>query len=311
MSDRPLSEAALYSRMVARLRLRHLRLLVALDECLALGAAAAEVGMSQPAATQMLKELESLLQTQLYERHRRGLRPLPTASLLAEQARLALGNMRHAAEALSADPQEVSLRVGAIPAAITGVLAPRLAKIQQRMPQLRLDMAEDSPEQILHQLNGGLIHMGLVREPSDAVPAPFSFVPLLEDWLVLVASASHPMARRRSLALADLQPYPWSLPWPSHPSGLAFAQACRDAGLQPRRGNLQSISTSLLQTLTGDGLTIAATPRAIVAPLLAQHTLVELKARPRIPLPRLGAMFSATRASPALLAFVELLRSSS
>jgi molybdenum-dependent DNA-binding transcriptional regulator ModE len=61
-------------RMMARLRLRHLRLLASLERSTTLREAAQEVGITQPAASQVLRELEEMLEVQLFERHARGLR---------------------------------------------------------------------------------------------------------------------------------------------------------------------------------------------------------------------------------------------
>jgi DNA-binding transcriptional LysR family regulator len=309
MSGQTSSEEVLYARMLARLRLRHLRLLIALDECRALGAAAAEVGMSQPAATQMLKELESLLEVRLYERHSRGLRPTEASRLLAAQARFALGNMRHAAGSMIASARglEAMLNVGAIPAAISGLLAARLPALKVQLPHLRLAILEGTPESLMAQLNAGLVQIALVREPADGVSPPFRFSPLTPDRLAIVAAPAHPVARRRSVRLAELANYPWSLPFSSQSSGVAFEQACAMAGFVPLRSNIQSISTALLAVLTGDGRTLAAVPRSLVAESIAAGTVVEVPVRPPIALPVLGAVHIAVQPSPSVRAFVEAL----
>jgi hypothetical protein len=63
MSSVPPSAEVVYARSLANLRLRHLRLIVAMTVKGTLGGAAIDTGISQPAATQMLRELENLLET--------------------------------------------------------------------------------------------------------------------------------------------------------------------------------------------------------------------------------------------------------
>jgi len=70
----PPSPAVLHERLLARLRLRHLKLVEALATHSHLRRAAEAVHISQPAATQMLRELESLFGMPLFERHARGMR---------------------------------------------------------------------------------------------------------------------------------------------------------------------------------------------------------------------------------------------
>ena len=64
----------MFSRLMAKARLRHLQLLVAVADQGNLKHAAEEVGLSQPAATQAIAELEQLLELRLFERHSKGMR---------------------------------------------------------------------------------------------------------------------------------------------------------------------------------------------------------------------------------------------
>lgn len=68
------SALVLSERMISRLRSRNLKL-VAIDQCGAVGHAAAEVGVTQSAATQIIKELDEFLDLRLHERRSRGVMP--------------------------------------------------------------------------------------------------------------------------------------------------------------------------------------------------------------------------------------------
>ncbi len=313
MADSFLTDTVLFNRMVTKLRLRHLRLVVALDECISLSAAARQIGISQPAATQMLRELEDLLQTALYERHSRGLSPLPLALHLATYARFALGNLREAAQAMASHARdgEPLLHVGAIPAAVSALIAPRIALIQRQMPQLRLSVVEEAPELVMAQLNAGLIQMALVREPTASVMESLRFTPLCDDKLVVVASPEHPLAGRDRITLKALEAFPWSLPVAGHQAGQAFAQACEAAGITPQLNNIQSISTRLICQLTADRRTLAAVPYSIILDLLGSGALVELALRQSIPLPRLGALHRVGDAATTIPRLLDILAGTS
>lgn len=58
-----------------RLKLRHYQLFLAIDEHRNLHRAAAQLNMSQPAASKLLSDLEANLGIRLFERHSRGLSP--------------------------------------------------------------------------------------------------------------------------------------------------------------------------------------------------------------------------------------------
>ena len=99
----------LKERMTARLRLRHLRLLAALSRCSTLAEAAQEVGVTQPAASQALREIENLLEMPLFERHARGLRATEAGRLMAEQSDHVLSSVHYAAQALAASLTQLRL----------------------------------------------------------------------------------------------------------------------------------------------------------------------------------------------------------
>ena len=64
----------------SRLKLPHLRLIAAIEETGMISAAAQALNMSQPAASRMIGEMETLLEAQLCERLSRGVRLTRLAS---------------------------------------------------------------------------------------------------------------------------------------------------------------------------------------------------------------------------------------
>lgn len=94
-----LTPSVLFNRILGRVRLQHLQLSIAIADLQSLHRAASSIGLSQPAATHALVELESSLGGPLFERHSKGMRltrlgeavlPLLRASLVPLQA--AAGN---------------------------------------------------------------------------------------------------------------------------------------------------------------------------------------------------------------------------
>src|SRR5579872_2719920 len=73
-----------------RLKVSHLRMIVALEEHEMVSAAADAMNISQPAASRMIAEMESLLDAQLCERLSRGVRLTPLGLSLARHARSVL-----------------------------------------------------------------------------------------------------------------------------------------------------------------------------------------------------------------------------
>ena len=71
----------------SNLRLRHLQLLVALDELRHLGRAADFLALTQPAVSKMLAEVERMYGVALFTRSARGTEPTPAGRLVVRFAR--------------------------------------------------------------------------------------------------------------------------------------------------------------------------------------------------------------------------------
>ncbi len=203
----------LFNRLLARGRLRHLQLLAALADTGTVQRAAAVVGMSQPAATQALSDLEALLEAPLFERHNRGVRPTRFGDAVVPLARNVLQALRAATETLSAlqAGAQAFLRLGCIPAAASGVLARALPSLLLAHPGLQVELIEENMVHLLPELAAGRLDAVVCRRPQD-VPAPWQFELLLRDEPVVVAVPGHPLAGPRSVALKKLVAVPWVLP---------------------------------------------------------------------------------------------------
>lgn len=80
-------------QLLNRLRMRQVALILAIDERQTLRAAAAELGLTQPAATKMLQELEDALGQPLFERVGRRLQRNAAGERVLEYFRSLRGNI--------------------------------------------------------------------------------------------------------------------------------------------------------------------------------------------------------------------------
>lgn len=203
----------LFNRLLARGRLRHLQLIAALADTGSVQRAAASVGMSQPAATQALADLEELLEAPLFERHNRGVRPTRFGDAVVPVARNVLQALRATTETLSALPAgaQAFLRLGCIPAAASGLLAKGLPALLRAQPGLQVELIEENMVHLLPELAAGRLDAVVCRRPQDVPPA-WQFELLHRDAPVVVAAPGHPLAGLRRVALKQLVGLPWVLP---------------------------------------------------------------------------------------------------
>ncbi|HYD60932.1 MAG TPA: LysR family transcriptional regulator [Noviherbaspirillum sp.] len=310
MNPAPPSGDVLYARASAHLRLRHLRLLAAMELKGTLGAAATETGISQPAATQMLRELENLLETRLVERHARGVAFTDAGKVLAAFARQTLDAMRGAAASLAdvAAGRNTTLKIGAIQAAIIGILEPALARLIARYPNNRYDLAEIvGPGALIAGLHAGSFDVVLVREPDKPEPN-LHFTPLFADELVIVAPPAHPAATVRRVSLSTLADYAWMLASPQLLTRTVFDAWCSKTGFTPKRSTISGNSTTLLPAALAAGNAIAPAPASIVHTLIKQGVLRQVRIDLQLPLPALGGLYRRDDTNRQIGRFLDALR---
>lgn len=298
----------LHERLLARLRLRHLKLIDALAHHAHLRRAAEAVHISQPAATQLLRELEDLLGLALFERHARGMRITEAGRVLARHAHVAIEALASTAEALAqqAAGQQRPLRVGAILAALSSVLRPALPLLRAQHPELRLAIEEGSIERLLAGLQGGALDLVLLRRPT-ALPEGCRFEPLRSDRMVVLAGAGHPWSGRRRLRLRDLAQARWVLPPPHFAVRQALDAAFARESAQPQAHAIQVLVPELLPTVLAEPGVLAPVPLSALDRLdgtRVQRLPLDLHA----PLEPLGMLYRDSDALGPLARLVGFLR---
>jgi DNA-binding transcriptional LysR family regulator len=194
------------------LKLKQLRLLVALDDLRNIGRVAASLNITQPAVSKALGELERGLGITLFERTARGVDPTVYGACLVNHARLVLGNIDVARDELRDLLSGASGKttVGALPAVAPALLPLSLALLKQRSPGTSVVIREGTQDALLNELLQGRIDLVVGTLPGRAAQAEEKV--LFEDRFVLVTGQRHPLAGRTKLAWSDLRGYPWALP---------------------------------------------------------------------------------------------------
>lgn len=197
--------------LLSRLRMKQLQLLIALDDRKSLHQAAADMAMTQSAASKALQELETMLGAPLFERSRSGMRPNPFGHCVIRYARLMVTNL----DALCQDMAEIRsgqgghLAVGAIMGAVPEVLVPALETLGTTQPRLSVHVVEDTSRRLLDLLDDGRLDLVLGRALVSAQPDRYHYQPIEEEPVSVVVGYAHAAPRARSLSLADLAGYRW------------------------------------------------------------------------------------------------------
>jgi DNA-binding transcriptional LysR family regulator len=192
--------------------LAQFRLVLAVHEHGSLGKVAQAFGVTQPALSRSLKELERQLGAQLFERHPSGLRAtssclaiLPYAANATEEAARALEEIR-----IFAGESRKVLRIGAISSAATSLLPPLIERLMVDMPGICMKIVEGVDEILVqgllsHDLD--IIICGTSQE-NDEIAKALDLG--LGDICTLLVGADHPLVGRTNVSIAEILDQPWA-----------------------------------------------------------------------------------------------------
>jgi DNA-binding transcriptional LysR family regulator len=229
----------------SHLKTRQLALLVHLDEERSLARAAAATGLTQPAASKLLRQVESTLEVELFERHARGMTPTSYGEVLIRHARLALSRIGLAREEIQALKSGLpgKAAVGTVLSPSTNLVPLTIAQMKQRYPDIAISIEVDPSRQLVQGLLEGHLDMVVGRVLDSNRAAELVYEPLaLEEPHAVIASSRHPLAGRKDLQLENLVEQPWILP----PAGSLVRDKLADMFVQ--RG--LSLPTNIVETLS-------------------------------------------------------------
>ena len=223
------------------IEVRHLRAMLAVAATQTIGRAAERLGITQPALSRQLNELEHACGLHLMDRSARGVQLTPAGSafagdcpaLLLELDRILLETTR------ARRGMEGRCVIAAVPTATTGeILSRLLAAAAETHPHLHLVIEEMSTPLQVEAIGRGEIDLGLAHS-SPALDRTGSLkLELLQDDRVdsALVSATGPLAGKKRLAAADLAGVPFLFMERSfHPAFYdRIMSALSAAGLEPR-----------------------------------------------------------------------------
>ena len=264
-----------------RLRLRHLRLLDLVHRLGSLGNAARELGISQPAATILLRELETVFDSTLVDRDRRGCRLTAAGRYALERLAIALSSVERAVDAAKTAAIEPLLRVGCVQVAGVSALPAALARLEEAGTLGRIEIREGRTRDLLASLGDGLLDcvIGWMDESlADALPADSLNIETIgAGRMQVVAAARHPLARERSVAVAELARWRWIVPPRESRTHAAFLRLFLGNGIPVPAVAVECSALHTTLRIVSATRLLAVAPDAAVAHYTTQGMVAALK----------------------------------
>jgi DNA-binding transcriptional LysR family regulator len=249
--------------------MHQLAFLVRLGEERSLARAAAASDLGQPAASKLLRQIESSLGVKLFERHVRGMRPTCYGEILVRHARLAVSALGLARDEIAAVKSGLSgkVAIGTILDPATNLVPATVMRLNQRYPGLLVTIELDPSRQLVERLLAGLLDLviGRVLDPRWADELDYEALAPDEPHAV-IASADHPLAGRDDLRLESLINEPWIVPPVGNLVRDKLFALFRQEGLPLPTQMVEALSMPVVAALLQQNKMVAALPEEAVQP---------------------------------------------
>lgn len=187
-----------------------LEIFVAVVECQSFSLAASHLGISQSGVSHAVANLEAELGVILIERHRLGIALTEMGKRVIKHAQQMLGLHDAILQEAAATKglKRGSVRIGSFGLTTSVQLLPQLMwAFGQKYPEIELRVFEAVDREVIEWLYDRYVDVGFVMLPNEMVDT----IPIVEDQLVAVLPADHPLAEKSGIQPAELASEPFIL----------------------------------------------------------------------------------------------------
>lgn len=274
------------------MRLHQLQHFLAVLDAGTLRGAARQLGLTQPAITKSLRQLEENAGTRLVHRTPRGVVLTPAGRRFMTRAKVIQAELRRMEEELAAERGggEGAVAFGMGPQHSALLVPESLQYFRKEFPTARVRIIEGVAPGLLDYVRNETLDFCVSMAPAHKLEGALAFKPLMRPPLVVAGRKGHPM--RRAASLRDLSDCPWVMYFPLGAGGM-LEKAFGAAGVPMPRSIVHcesyAISLALLAKTDTLGLVL---PQMIDDPF-GGNQLQQIMIREPIPSPVSGIYFRA------------------
>ncbi len=193
------------------LELYELNVLVQAIEAKSFTAAAERLHISQPAVSMQIRNLENRLNTNLFDRSGRSIRPTEAAEALLPLAREILNYAANIEETMASLDGELSghLQIGCSTSGGRYILPHLIAQFRRQHPKVRVTVGICVPDDAVTQVCDGRSQLAILS--SETGCREVEYRPFFEDRVVLIVPRQHSWAGEESISPEQLIDQPFIL----------------------------------------------------------------------------------------------------
>lgn len=277
--------------------------------------AANTMGLTQPAITKAIYDLESFFGGPLFERSNRGVTPTEFGIMLGRRVKSLIAETRYMTEEVNAFRTGAAghVIVGTLISASAKLLPRTIIKLRKATPGVLFTVREGTTAQMFPALATGDLDIVVGRLPEQELPLahafPLKHEVLFDESFCAVVGNGHTLIGRKDLNIEELMTEEWIFPLQESPSYNAVEKFFRDAGLGLPPHHVNSLSTLTNIGLLLETEMIALMPRAAALQFVKAGLLNILEMTTTASFGEIGFSIRADKeVNPACKNFIKCLR---
>lgn len=292
------------------LKIRHLRIVLAVAEFGRIGKAAEHFHVTQPAISKQLAEVEAALGVDLFERHGHTVRLTAAGEHVVRTATAVLAELEDLGQRLEGLGSGITGKVtlGGVPTPLIALVPEAMRQFKRRAPRAAVHLVEGPGDDLLASLRAGDIDLFIGRLNRRAVASGIQYEDILADPTVVVGGFGHPLARASPLDWSDVAAQEWILPPATLHEFSDMMHWLETHGVRPAPSTTQSRSLLANLALLSATELLTLMPKHIAQIYVAEGRLAILPLPPCDALGPLQMAWNEGRQSPVAVLFAQCLR---
>lgn len=293
-----------------RLRLRDLHVFFTVVQRGSMGKAAQQLGVSQPAVSEVIADLEHALGVRLLDRRPQGIEPTIYGNALLKRSVTVFDELKQSVRDIEylANPMVGEIRIGC-PESHAFVSSAIIDQLSRRYPDVVVHVVTAQPATLeFRELRERQVDLLLGRVSTPLANDDVEVEILLEDRLLVVAGAGNRWTHRRKIELAELMNERWLLLPSNNVISPLIAGAFAARGLTvPRESVTADVNVRVHLLATGRFLTVF--PESLVQSVAKRWSIKALPINLGVQAPPVGIVTLKGRTlSPVVQLFIDAAR---
>lgn len=261
-----------------RIKLRHLTCFLEVARLKSVSGAASMLGLSQPAASKTIQELEAILGVELFDRSRRNLVPTSFGEVFLRYAGASITALKQGMQSVTQAEAAVSFTVGALPTVSARILPAAVTHFSAQRYGMKPRIITGPNGYIISQLRLGEVDLVIGRMAEPDAMKGFSFEHLYSERIALVVRPGHPLLQPGVFDIAAIAGFQILMPPPGsiiRPTVDRFLVA---NAIGPLTDEIETVSDSFARSYTRSSDAVWIISEGVVVDDIDHGLLVRLPA---------------------------------